>query len=196
MLGACILVVFLLINRFKHCTDDVKTRLFHSHCSSLYGGVLWCKYTKAKHKTAKIAYNDIYRGLNNKTDGPQSPTALEFTFTSAEGEGDKNRWAPTGCHWDFNICTYNARSLSSDDRMIELEEEILRIMWNIIGLSEVCRKGKGSIILNNTGHTLYYSGSDEQRHGVGFMVNKNIAHNVISYRGLSDRLAELTVHIN
>ena len=28
------------------------------------------------------------------------------------------------------------------------------------------------------------------------MVNKNIAHNVISFRGLSDRMAELTVRIN
>ena len=96
----------------------------------------------------------------------------------------------------MNICTDNARSLSSDDCMIELEEEISRIKWNIIGLSEVRRKGKGSIILKNTGHTLYYSGSDEQRHGVGFIVNKNIAHNVISFRGLSDRVAELTVRIN
>ena len=80
--------------------------------------------------------------------------------------------------------------------MIELEEEISRIRWNILGLSEVRRKGKGSIILNNTGHTVYYSGSDEQRHGVGSMVNKNITHNVISFRCLSDRVAELTVHIN
>ena len=68
--------------------------------------------------------------------------------------------------------------------------------WNIIALREVCRKYKGIIILNTTGHTIYYSGSDEQRHGVGFMVNKNIAHNVISFRGLLDRVAELTVRIN
>ena len=80
--------------------------------------------------------------------------------------------------------------------MIELEEEISRIKWNIIGLREVRRKGKGSIILNNTGHTLYYTGSDEQRYGVDFMVNKNISHNVISFSGLSDRVAELTVRIN
>ena len=65
--------------------------------------------------------------------------------------------------------------------MIELEEEISRIKWNIIG---------------HTGHTLYHSGSDEQRDGFGFMVNKNIAHNVISFRDLSDRVAELTVRIN
>ena len=77
-----------------------------------------------------------------------------------------------------------------------MEEEFSSIKWNIIGLSKVRRKGKGSINLNNTGHTVYYSGSDEQRHGVGFVVNKNITHNVISYRGLSDGVAELTVRIN
>ena len=70
--------------------------------------------------------------------------------------------------------------------MIELKEEISRIKWNIIGLSEIRGKGKGSIILTNTGHTVNYSGSDEQRHGVGFMVNKNIAHYSIIFRGLSE----------
>ena len=72
----------------------------------------------------------------------------------------------------------------------------MRIKWNIIGLGKVHRKGKRRIVLHNTGHTLYYSGSDEQRHGAGFVVNKNIAHIVISFRGLSDRVAELTVCID
>ena len=80
--------------------------------------------------------------------------------------------------------------------MLELEEEVSRIKWNSIGLSEVRRKGKGSLILSNTDHIVYYSGSDEQRHWVGFVVNKNIAHNVISFSGLSDRVAELIVRIN
>ena len=56
--------------------------------------------------------------------------------------------------------------------MIELEGEISGIKWNIIGLSEVGRKGKGSIIQNNTGHTVCYAGSDEQTHGMGFLVSK------------------------
>ena len=99
-------------------------------------------------------------------------------------EGAKNLWVWTGCHWDLNICTYNAPSLSSDDRMIELEEEISRIKWNIIGLSKVRRKGKGSIILNNTGHKVYYSGSDEQRHGVRL-------HGEQEYRPQRDQLQRL-----
>ena len=83
---------------------------------------------------------------------------------------------------DRDFLNISLSDLSSDDRMIELEEEISRIKWNFIGLGEVGRKGKGSIILNYTVHTVYYSGSDKQRNGVGFVVNKNIAHNVISGR--------------
>ena len=56
----------------------------------------------------------------------------------------------------------------------------MRFKSNIIDLSEVCRKGKGNIILNNTGHTVYYSGTDEQSYGVNSVVNKNIAGNVTS----------------
>ena len=138
---------------------------------------------------------------NNKNRWPSVPSSsgvhvYGIGSVNKGAEGAKNLWVQKGCHWDLNICTYNARSLSSDDRVIELGDEISRMKWNIIGLSEVRRKGKGSIILNNSGHTVYYSGSDEQRYGVGFMVNKNIAHNVISFRGLPDREAVLTVCIN
>lgn len=73
----------LLINRFKHCTDDVKTRLFQSYCSSLYGGMLWCKYTKANYKKAKVAYNDIYRGLFNVERGVSMSMIYMFSGIDA-----------------------------------------------------------------------------------------------------------------
>ena len=67
----------------------------------------------------------------------------------------------------------------------------------ISSASVVRRKGKGSIVLNNAGHdTVYYSGSDEQRYGVVFVVNKNIAHNVTGFRGLSEGMVELTVRLS
>ena len=34
-------------------------------------------------------------------------------------EGAKNLWVRTGCHWNMKICTYNARSLSFGDRILE-----------------------------------------------------------------------------
>ena len=59
----------------------------------------------------------------------------------AGAEGAKNRWVRTGCHWQLKICTYNARSLSSDERVTEFEDEIAKIKFDIIGISETRRKG-------------------------------------------------------
>ena len=65
-------------------------------------------------------------------------------------EGAKNRWVRTGCHWKLKICTYNARSLSSDDRVTEFEDEIAKIKFDIIGISETRRKG--NLITNSKAH--------------------------------------------
>ena len=35
----------LIIKRFRHCTDDVKVKLFKSYCCNFYGICLWSKYT-------------------------------------------------------------------------------------------------------------------------------------------------------
>ena len=87
-------------------------------------------------------------------------------------EGAKNRWVRTGCHWKLKICTYNARSLSSDDSVTEFEDEIARIKFDIIGISETRRKGEGCLTLNTSGHTFYYKDGDTGHRGVGFIVNK------------------------
>ena len=74
--------------------------------------------------------------------------------------------------------------------------ELSRIKWTIIGLSEVELKSKGYIILNNTGHTMYYSHGNECQCGVGFVVIKSIAGNVVNFKGQSDKVAEITIRIN
>ena len=82
-------------------------------------------------------YGKTSASKNNKTDDPQSPAALEFTSTAAEVLTKEQRMLRISGFGQAaigtSICTYNARPLSSDDRMIELEG----VKWNIIGLSEV-----------------------------------------------------------
>ena len=90
-------------------------------------------------------------------------------------DGAKNRWVRTGCNGKLKICTYNARTLPSDDRVNEFEDEIARIKFDNIGISETRRKGEGCLTLNTSGHTLYYKGGDTCHKGAGFIVNKNIA---------------------
>ena len=113
-------------------------------------------------------------------------------------EGAKDLWSWTGCHriFDLYVGTYNVRTLSSDDKLWDLEMELSKTKWTITSLSEVWLESKGCIIFNNTGHTMYYSGCNECQCGVGFVVNKSIAGNVVNFKGKSDRVAEITIILN
>ena len=88
------------------------------------------------------------------------------------------------------------RSKDDGERVIEFEDEIARIKFDIIGISETRRKGEGCLTLNTSGHTFYYKGGDTCHRGVGFIVNKNITGNVTSFKSVSDRLAQLTIRIS
>ena len=111
-------------------------------------------------------------------------------------EGAKNLWFKTGCHWKLDIGTYNARTLLSDSRVNELEEELSNIKFDVIGLSEVRRKGTGRITLSKSEHHFYWKGGHESKYGVGFIVNKNIAGNIIGFNDKSERIAQLTLKVN
>ena len=54
-----------IIAQFKHCSDDVKTRLFRSFCYNVYGGHLWSKYKSTSMDKVSVAFNDVYRKLFN-----------------------------------------------------------------------------------------------------------------------------------
>ena len=55
----------LIIKRFRHCTDDVKVKLFKSYCCNFYGICLWSKYTQECRKKLITAFKRIFRGLFN-----------------------------------------------------------------------------------------------------------------------------------
>ena len=71
-----------------------------------------------------------------------------------------------------------------------------RINFDIVGICETRRKGEGCLTLNKSGHQFYYKGGNTHRNGIGFIVNKNIAGNVTTFKGISDRVAQLTIKIN
>ncbi|CAH2227432.1 jg22694 [Pararge aegeria aegeria] len=64
----------------------------------------------------------------------------------------------------LDLATYNARTLRTDGKVIELEEVVSKLRWDIIGLSEVRREGEDSIILES-GNLFYYREGDQQSQG-------------------------------
>ena len=113
--------------------------------------------------------------------GPQSPAK----------ESAKNLRASS-----IYIATYNIRSLSSEERLLELEEKLKEIKWDILGLAETRRCGE-SIKKLASGNILYTNGKINKRQsGVGFLINKSLANNVTEFKSVSDRLAFIILKIN
>lgn len=88
------------------------------------------------------------------------------------------------------------RTLVDQEKEEELEQELLNLKWEIIGLAETRRKGVQLKQLPS-GHVLYTRGEEERSiRGVGFLVNKSIKDQVVQYEGESSRVASLTLKVN
>ncbi|KAL1447418.1 hypothetical protein WDU94_003530 [Cyamophila willieti] len=110
--------------------------------------------------------------------------------------GDKNLRDGSGCPSLMNLATYNGLTLRTDDRLHELELELEKINWDIIGLCEVRRKGEERLELNS-GHIFYYRGTEKGGHnGVGFIVNRKYKNNILEFDSSSDRVARVVIQIS
>ncbi|KAI8427168.1 hypothetical protein MSG28_014781 [Choristoneura fumiferana] len=89
----------------------------------------------------------------------------------------------------LKICTYNVRSLSTRERLLELNNAIENIDWDIIGLAEVRKMGHN--IEEHENFILCYIGETAGLHGVGFMIKKAFKNNIVNFTGISERVAIL-----
>ncbi|XP_023231883.1 uncharacterized protein LOC111631804 [Centruroides sculpturatus] len=113
-----------------------------------------------------------------------------------KAEGAKNHRAGPGCHLMMNLAYYNGRSLSSEPRLQELEEELLKIKWDVTGLSEVKRNGEGQIQLQN-GHIFYYRGTENGKNSeAGFIINKRLKDTILEVDSSSGRVARLVLRLS
>ena len=89
---------------------------------------------------------------------------------------------------NINIGTWNVRTLNACGKVNELEHELKRYQWDIIGLAEMRWTGFGETT-SEDGHKIWYSG-DEARHqyGVGFIVRKEVTGYIMSCTPVSSRI--------
>jgi endonuclease/exonuclease/phosphatase family metal-dependent hydrolase len=167
---------------------------YHSPTRNGQRGVLRLKTPKTKTKTKMICTTNQRR--------PSVPSSLSIPDsgngqTRRQAEGAKNPWATIGCHTKLHIATYNTRTLSSNEKLIEIEIELEKIKWDILGLSEVRKPGEECLKLKS-GHTLFYRGSDTQTliHGVGLLINKRWSNHITHTKSISDRVIYVCLKLN
>ena len=92
------------------------------------------------------------------------------------------------------IGTWNVRTLRTAGRIEQLEHEMTRYNWQVLGLCEVRMKQFGES-RTQEGHKFFFSGrEDKHQEGIGFLVNKEIVNCVISCQPISSRI--MTLRLN
>ena len=94
----------------------------------------------------------------------------------------------------MDVGTFNARTLRTEDRVLQLEEELRYTNWNIIGLSKIKRTGEDLINLRS-GNVFYFVNKSNTSEGVGFLVNKKWARQTMATVAISARVAYMVVNI-
>ena len=90
----------------------------------------------------------------------------------------------------FALC----RSLSSEERLYELETACNAIKWDVIGPAEVRRKGK-RLVQRKNGNYLYYFGETSGQKGVGFYINGRMWGNVEEIKGVTERICLMRLRV-
>lgn len=80
--------------------------------------------------------------------------------------------------------------MKSIDRIIELEEELSYIKWDILGICET-RLSEEKCTTLQSGHILYQNNSEIDTHieGVAILINKRIKHKIIKIKSISSRVS-------
>lgn len=95
----------------------------------------------------------------------------------------------------YDIITYNCRSLKQEWRMVQLQEELKNVIWRVIGLAEVRREGEGLVTLEN-GDNFYYNGEEGIIGGTGFLINGKFKdQKIIKLEKFSKRISSLILEV-
>lgn len=94
----------------------------------------------------------------------------------------------------LSILSYNVLTLSTEAKLLVLEEELKEVDWDVVGLAEVRRKGEDCLILKS-GNILYFIGEQEGLGGTGILVKKKWGNNIEFFSKKTDRIVFVILSI-
>jgi exonuclease III len=109
------------------------------------------------------------------------------------GENDQHPLKSKKLTSDIYVATYNARTLRTPEKLIELELALEEIKCDILGICEIRRNGEE--IQEHLNYIFYYKGQTSGKYGVGFIVKKKWKKNIIEFIGISERIAILNLNL-
>ena len=93
----------------------------------LYYSYVWFNIMQQeKHSAVRVGWSELNQGLTHQAQ-------VELVCHKEYYLSTKNKKALPNIY----IATYNIRSLSDQTRLTNLEQELINIRWNVIGLPEI-----------------------------------------------------------
>ena len=124
-------------------------------------------HTQNQSLAVPVGSSDLNQGPTAFSKGREDVLQMQLPATMKKRIRNRNKVT------ELNIATYNVRTLSDDYHLTSLENEIEKINWDIIGISEMRRPGEKVVQLASQ-HTMFNKGNDRKQGGVGFLVNKKL----------------------
>ncbi|KAL3287522.1 hypothetical protein HHI36_001991 [Cryptolaemus montrouzieri] len=128
--------------------------------------------------------------------GSESCTDASVRLTdSGGGKNSKETSAKDQRHFEkLYIATYNVRILRSESHLERLEEELLNIKWDILGISET---GELATTLKS-GHLLYQNNTETNDHlgGDAFLIHKRLKPRIVTTKSISEKVIYIVIKVN
>ena len=96
---------------------------------------------------------------------------------------------------DFAIILKNARSLTSDERLVELIAELSGMRWDAVLINETWREKAEEFDILEDDHMWFGSGGMAGKRGVGILLHKRWAKDIHRWRAISERIGVLELDI-
>ena len=163
---------------------------------------IYCGHQHAVPSAVTIGINPLMKGTKiPRPPVPGGPAIPGYDSGLGHGGagGAKNLRQRFGCQRSkrtLHLATYNTRTLRTDEKIKELEEEVGKLKWNIIGLSEVRRQGEDTVILKSGNLFYHREGEHLSQGGIGFLVHRSLVNNVTQVESVSARVAYLILRIS
>ena len=115
---------------------------------------------------------------------------------SPQGRREADRFRSSNAK--IHVCTYNTRTLRTEDDTNRLVEELGNIKWHVVGLCETKRRGEGLRELSG-GSWMYEAGKTEESpnaKGLALLINKNFTDYVENFEKHSDRIISCKIKLH
>ena len=126
--------------------------------------------------------------IASQTPKPETKSQHEASRLKRQGRREADRFKSSNAN--IHVCTYNTRTLRTDNDTSRLVEELDNTKWHVVGLCETKRRGEGLRELSG-GSWMYETGKTEENpnaKGLVLLINKNFTDYVENFENHSDRI--------